>query len=77
MMVPSGMFLTRAEWQSSDKDILIVEEDGLATTGDREGTVVMIARFSGMLDETRWTVPREHEPSTGLPICPAAPPQPD
>lgn len=50
-----------AEWQSSDKDILIVEEDGLATTGDREGTVVMIARFSGMLDETRWTVPREHE----------------
>ena len=51
------------EWQNSDKDILIVEEDGLATTGDREGTVVMITRFSCMLDETRWTVPREHESS--------------
>ena len=49
------------EWQSSDKELLDVEENGLASTGERCGSAVLIARFSGKLAEARWVIPREHE----------------
>ena len=47
-----------AEYQSTDKDLLEVSHDGQTQSLDRDGQAVVIARFSGLIAESRWIIPR-------------------
>jgi hypothetical protein len=47
-----------AEYQSTDKDLLEVDHHGNAQSLNRDGQAVIITRFSGLIAESRWIIPR-------------------
>lgn len=47
-----------AEYQSTDKELLEIDDQGKATTHHRDGQVVVVTRFSGLIAESRWMIPR-------------------
>ncbi|MDA7618057.1 DUF1549 and DUF1553 domain-containing protein [Verrucomicrobia bacterium] len=51
-----------AEYQSTDKDFMMVDHMGQGRSMNRDGRGVVVARFSGLIAESQWIVPRSgHE----------------
>lgn len=61
-----------ADFVSNDKEIAKVTEDGVVTTGKVSGQAVIVARFLGMVGDSRINVPADHllpeSQYTGLPV---------
>lgn len=61
-----------ADFVSNDKEIARVTEDGVVTTGKVSGQAVIVARFLGMVGDSRINVPADHllpeSQYTGLPV---------
>lgn len=56
-----------AEYQSTDRELLEIDDHGHATAHNRDGQVVVVTRFSGLIAESRWMIPRNDNSSVSDP----------